>query len=540
MESSQTKLLDLPNELLLLIFRHPDIPFGTLLFLSMLCRRLNYLALSIFLETCGMQEPTQKVNATMFWNRIDGVSALRLALFIPSIDTLSCSLPSCETFDCLFLHIRRLRLLIERLEFVRTVTLDLKTPDVVWDLDETVPRSWALEFGDLLNMIVKRGCTSLTIRHGHFFHELYQLRPISFVSRPVNALRNAVRHILPKVVHTASSDIWQFWQPFAHIGKDLMELDLEGRSMSRLAHLRIGSATLLIPPSLGWTLSALRHSPITAFEICGVTLMHEDWATVLPLLAAAIPNLTSLTLSNLCGVSGADILLFLAKLQHLKICTVRHTEYNSLVQSAYPDSAPTATLPSLTRLHAPSTLILHLLRKRPSLPNLTHLCMTPHRLIMTRSDLSTMRHIGHSLSQVVARLKKCKLSPELSLEVDCARQEMPMGVAQTYPLGEEMIKPFRAITRLIISGTRADFPDSGAELEVLERWIAWCPALVHVSISRVSDDIQKDDNDWATLERARTITERHPTVQSLELNGKVFDNFHTRRKREYPFHINMP
>ncbi|KAJ7368519.1 hypothetical protein DFH08DRAFT_928661 [Mycena albidolilacea] len=307
----------------------------------MLCRRLHNLALPLFFEIHGMEDPAENAKVTMLDGGRDGVSALQMSLFIPAITKLYCSLPHYDTVPPLFSHIRRLRVLIARLAFVREVTILLDTPGSFCGASGDGVETWALEFEELLNAILKCGCTSLTLRYGRFFSEAYQLRPTPILARPVHAFRNAVRHILPDSSSREPGDAWAVWQKTADAGTTVwMELDAEGCSASTLTHFRVESSILLIPPCFSWFISALRHSLITNLEFSGVTLPHQIWAAVLPPIAALVPALTTLTLSNLYGISGTDILLFLAKLPRLISLTVGYTEYSRHVQTTSVNTPP--------------------------------------------------------------------------------------------------------------------------------------------------------------------------------------------------------
>ncbi|KAJ7721166.1 hypothetical protein DFH07DRAFT_302027 [Mycena maculata] len=505
------QLLDLPTELLLLILSHPDLPSDDLLNLSVLCRRLHHLALPIYFQTHGIEDPTQRADFNILDSGRDPLAALQMALFIPVITELSCSFPHYETsIHPLFPHIHRLRTLIARLVFVRKVTLVLDTPDSFCGATGDGVDTWALEFGELLNTILKRGCTSLTLRYGMFFSQAYKLRPPRLVTRPVHAFRNVVRHMKPEN-ELAIPEGWEALQlDIADTDVVSMEVDPEGCSSSTLTHFKIESSMLLLPPCFSWSLSALRHSPLTCLELYGITLPTKIWSAVLPPVAALVPALADLNLSNLYGISGIDILLFLVKLPWLKRLTIGYTEYSRHIQSACPDSGPIPKLHELTHLHAPSTFISHFLQKK-SLPKLESLCITPRKPIL---GFRGMRHIGRSVSDIVRRLEKHKLTPTLALEIYRARDsDSEMAADLAVAPGEELMRSLRAITRLIVY---SDAELTGPELGTLARWIARFPALLHVSL-RVRGD------GCASLDTARTIAERNPNVESLELNGKLFD-----------------
>jgi hypothetical protein len=278
----------------------------------------------------------------------------------------------------------------------------------------------------------------------------------------------------------------------------------------------------LIPPGFAWTLSALRHSPVTRLEFVGVSLPTKVWTAVLPRIANLAPTLTELNLSDLYGISGSDILLFLAKLPHLTSLTIGYTEYSRHVQSACADSGPVPKLHHLRSLHAPSTFITHFLQK-PSLPNIESLCITPRRLIL---GFRGIRLIRQSVSGILRRLEKYKLTPTISLEMHRGRDseiEMAADLAMLAPRDEQHTTPLRAISRLVIY---SDSDMTALELGTLARWIARCfPALHHVSLrTRAAGAVTPppDDDDPRGVDNARLISAHSPNLKSLELNGKLF------------------
>ncbi|KAJ6628863.1 hypothetical protein B0H10DRAFT_1940233 [Mycena sp. CBHHK59/15] len=515
------QLLDLPNEVILLILLQPDLPSDALLFLSMLSTRLHHLALPIYFERHGIDDPVQKAEFTILDSRRDPLSALQMALFVPAIANISCALPHYQTSTVhpLFPHIRRFRTLIARLTSVSKVTLVLDTPDSICGVVGDGIETWASEFGELLNIILKRGCTSLVLRYGMFFSQAYELRPARLGARPVNAFWSAVRHMLSDSSVTPSEE-WGIFQVSSNANATPMELDSEGRTSSTLTHFKIESSMPLLPPCFSWSLSALQHSPIACLEFVGVTLPTKIWSAVLPCIASLVPTLTELNLSDLYGISGSDILLFLAKLPRLIVLTIGYTEYSRHVQSSCPDSGflPVPKLYHLTTLRAPSTFVSHFLKK--PLPSLTSLCISPRRLIL---GFRGMRHIGRSVSDIVRRLEKHKSAPTISLEILLGREsdvEMAVDLA-VVPGDAELLTALRKITRLVIHSD----PDVAVPaLATLARWIALFPALLHVSLRVRAADA------WATIANAQTISEQSPNVRWLELNGKLFDTENAARR----------
>jgi hypothetical protein len=153
-----------------------------------------------------------------------------------------------------------------------------------------------------------------------------------------------------------------------------------------------------------------------------------------------------------------------------------------------------------------------------------------------------MRHIGRSVADIVRRLDKAGLAPAITLEIHRGHNsdaEMVADLALALvPAAEEVMTSLRAVTRLIIYGESSDIsisaPEELGRPELLARWIALFPALLHVSL-RV-----RGDDDWATVANARTISEQNPNVRSLELNGTLFGQDELKLSREWARPISTP
>src|SRR5262245_26040592 len=88
-------LVDLPNELLLIIFAH--LSSDDLYSLAVLCRRLHLIALPIYLSAHGIEDPQDfvspgKERATLLLNSVQlkALPGLRLAFISPRIKSIVC------------------------------------------------------------------------------------------------------------------------------------------------------------------------------------------------------------------------------------------------------------------------------------------------------------------------------------------------------------------------------------------------------------------------------------------------------------------
>nr|GAT59987.1 predicted protein [Mycena chlorophos] len=508
--------LDLPNELLLLVLEELslDAPHD-LLSLPSLCQRLQDLSLPVYFASMGMPDPTQRAMAELRSDgKPDALDALLMTSWVTSIDDLRCSLPA-DTVE-LVEHADRLSALIQKLDAVRRLTIvwapadnfesieDLLDVEVLVDLG-----ALAAQMQTLLNAALKRGCNGLTLRNG----VLFPVHP--------NVLRagtiSAVAHkLLPNNLSIGRSASWVDAQMGRFVDDTVHSLQFDSGGKHSLSRLNIESTMFLLPPCLNWTLSALRFSPISSLSLCGIFLSTKMWTAILPLIAELVPELAELTMADLHGLEGTDILVFLTKLPLLKSLKIGYTEYSRRVQSSCPDSAPQPKFWHLEHLHAPSTFVIHFLKKKSALPKLRTLCITPRKLIL---GFRGLRHIRQFCSVIARQLVKHRYAhmPEVCIEMRCGKDIMQRDFTADLaePMGE-LARWLFVITRLVVF---FDNDMSAAELSSLGRWINRFTGLVHVSLRMDASSAEE----WATVDTARAISIKTPHVKTFELNGVVFD-----------------
>lgn len=117
-------LLLLPDSVLLAIFHHLS---KELYVLSLLSRRLHHLALPLFLSQLDVPDPSgsPRLYLCSVVRQLDALSALRIALFLPSIVHLTCHFPpedlSTEDLSASFRSLTRIRSLAEKLSSIGEV-----------------------------------------------------------------------------------------------------------------------------------------------------------------------------------------------------------------------------------------------------------------------------------------------------------------------------------------------------------------------------------------------------------------------------------
>ncbi|KAJ6595128.1 hypothetical protein DFH09DRAFT_1136240 [Mycena vulgaris] len=254
-------------------------------------------------------------------------------------------------------------------------------------------RSWACHFGNLLNCIVGKGCTSLTIAHGGYFTKAYELSTTNKYVRPFLRYQGQIQALL-SARRTETCDSRRAPQQ----GEQRLELSLplNCSSASRLTTLHIQSAILLLPPGLSWTLDALRTCPVSSMTFSKLVVSPPVWGAVLPLISSAAAKLTSVSFLAVDGITGPDIASFAASLPHLTHLRV---------------DAGVSFIPRSVGL------------RPPHLAHLAFLHATPDfiRWILSRKDsLSTLRElitVTQHLSSIIRALDARKLTPSISLEI---------------------------------------------------------------------------------------------------------------------------
>jgi hypothetical protein len=163
-----SRFVELPTEVLLLVF---DFLCDELFSLSILCRRLHYLALPIFLEKHSIPDPSDTTRLHLGWMASSStvVHALIVALFIPSIRNLICVFPDYTYAHLLVESMKQFTRLIQRLTAVQTLSLEFGL-DFYHAANSTIgyseERLWQTTYPalrNLLDAVSSKSCTSLKI-----------------------------------------------------------------------------------------------------------------------------------------------------------------------------------------------------------------------------------------------------------------------------------------------------------------------------------------------------------------------------------------
>ncbi|KAJ6580729.1 hypothetical protein B0H19DRAFT_1328838 [Mycena capillaripes] len=404
------RITDLPTEILVDIFEHPTFPTESLYFLALLCRRLNFIALPIYFSRNEIDLDSDYAVVSLHADQLDVLSALHICLSISSMERIEFIFPhpSCISIFPFLKQMKRVETFISRLSSVKEVSLTLdrtsKGRCLALGTDEVL-HAWATQLRDLLSCIVERGCISLTVINGTHLTEAYQLNSLGAPQKYLSKVLQ--RLLLPQDTGTLG------FRRNPRQGTDDALLSIPLFADSRLKSLRIDSATLILPPGLHWTLTVLRHSPITSLSMSMSLAEPRVWTTVLPLIASSAPNLTAVSLTELASPSrykGAPdeslAFAFLASLPRLTDIELTHLQpfwgyhigrdphYHRYIGRRERTTAPHKYL---TTLRAPANVVAHLLSRPGSLSAIRAICertTPPHKYLITlRAPANVVAHL---------------------------------------------------------------------------------------------------------------------------------------------------
>ncbi|KAJ7183152.1 hypothetical protein C8R46DRAFT_1066081 [Mycena filopes] len=299
---SPTGILRLPNEIILEIIQQLDSSDAGIFALSTSCKRLHHLALPIYLAGHGIldaPELASRDGLTLLFDGLDILSALRTALFIPSLKRIHCSFSlnsarrgySSGAMDTFLRHIRSLAGFLSILERVDEVTLDFKDVNF-WAVQENVDvlGRYTSALSTLLDVIVEKQCKTLDVDGGLFVVHPSQFR---IVAPP---MKNKHQSFISGVGRRLGS-------AFSGNG------DSPGQAHIRLATFSIRSTMLLVHP---WTMTTLNAAP----NLVSLSITCVDIPTALGdalLSGFHAPSLKHVSLDLTCRFRATTIDRFLGR-----------------------------------------------------------------------------------------------------------------------------------------------------------------------------------------------------------------------------------
>ncbi|KAF7334275.1 hypothetical protein MSAN_02389100 [Mycena sanguinolenta] len=502
---------DLPTEILAKILE--DVPSETLCSLASLSRRLNY-ALSLYFSRSNLD--LKDVTITLVPNRHDPLSAFQICLSISSMQRVEIIFPhpSCSTIFPFLKQMKRVENFFSRLTSVKEVVLQLDNTGSIRCLapgsDEAL-RAWATRLGALLTCIVEKGCTALTVVNGTHLIEAYQLQLPKFSAKYLPRLLRKV--LLPQNARSLGFRR-NPRQGTADVSSAMPRFPAHSLQLNTL---HIETATLVMPPGLHWTLTALHQCPITSLGIRMSLVESHIWSVVLPSIVAACPNLTSLRLTDLDSYSRSHeastetlALAFLAHFPRLVDLELTHLwgsgMYFDWRSYLFKAKGPTAPLKHLTRLRAPPSIVSHLLSRPFALPIINSIC-----ILWKEPSSPDYKTLVRFLSSIFRVLSWRRLTPELSLWIESlsrAAEGMAILRGLSAPPLEQLARVERLHLEYAFLGTDLTQP-------LLEPVVAAFRGLKQLSVTTRSGDAAV-----AILAQVAWATD---SLKSVEINGKSYD-----------------
>ncbi|KAJ7064288.1 hypothetical protein C8F01DRAFT_1130877 [Mycena amicta] len=400
--STDTSLLDLPNELILLISE--SLRDDALLALASSCQRTNQLLISTLFQRVNLSphflESGSIASISFKGDDILVLQALAVARCITSVQHISCDLYSARvisTWQNYLLALAALTTLARRLEHLGAVEFNpyfitTRTEDEVGQCVHTMVR--------FVNAIAQRDDCALTVfgtnddrsgGGGPFVHTIQQVVrgqnvtvfTISFRFPPllrtlVNKLTNLFS--LPRrLLHPPSPPPPRFYtpplpppqtetsftsSPRISTHSTSLLLTLPSPSVLRLTTLNLHSSYLLRAHFLPYTTDLINTAPLHTLSIGGgvsfetareLELAHYDWALILP--ALSLSQLTTLRIGSGVDVAVPDLMAFITRHE----TTIRTLDLRWHCPRGALDAAPAALLPALRSLRATPEYILHFL-----------------------------------------------------------------------------------------------------------------------------------------------------------------------------------
>ncbi|KAG6857728.1 hypothetical protein H0H87_004144 [Tephrocybe sp. NHM501043] len=322
----QSRLHSLSTELILVILEY--LPNPALVSIAKASRDLHYLALPIFFARHGIECSSELRALVLHEKAVPALPGLRAALFISSVDSISCKFQGPEELHFTWGVVELLRF-IHRLNRVSRLSLNVGNIDTRWvdGLATAASEAWKPGFIRLMDTAIERGCVSLTVANGHFLVASSLLKEGARLEGPdVAPARTFMGLPLPRRKQASRA---------------------QAAPQNKLTSFSVHSNMLLSPPFYEWTLQTLHSSPITSLSLRISGISQNTWPLVLD--AISLPLLTSFA-AETTDIAFPALLHFLKR--HVNITTlVLHSHFTYPGSPARPKHYKKNVLvPNLTTL----------------------------------------------------------------------------------------------------------------------------------------------------------------------------------------------
>ncbi|KAJ7626739.1 hypothetical protein B0H17DRAFT_560803 [Mycena rosella] len=461
--------------------------------------RMHKLALSVLLSRRNVPNPLESADIDL-GEQTNTLQVLRIALFVVSIKHLSIRFsPGIfpwiaqpypvltmdqlqSTAESLEGEMIRVRRLLQKLDSVDEITLILpgslewNLRDVNLEHGSTDDFSWSPIISCFQDILGKR-CTSFTVRACPFW------TAAQTVARPGKASGGLIPQLIRKVLKDGD-------------GTDMCALarwdgaKYRPQKPPRPATIRTGVTTfsinttlLLFPACAGWTFSVLKHSPLVALHISGLSISRPDWGQVASKIADAVPNLLELNFDD--RKIAPDCLMWL--LNRLPKLTSLTIGQKMTVYVIHPRIFPAFSawyIPAfrrLTKLSAHTSYVSLFLMRRNPLPALRSLPLPPTSIYHVTSyhHKSFYNHIPGILRRL--RDLNHPLFPlPVTFSLGYRGQDnylwLSRHIDSTLALDPSTLDSLREITHLVLEEI-----DCRTDVQCLCRWLGLFPSIREVS-----------------------------------------------------------
>lgn len=182
---------------------------------------------------------------------------------------------------------------------------------------------------------------------------------------------------------------------------------------THLTALIIDSASFMVSPGIEWLISALRQAPITSLGLGIPRCDARTWGAILPRIAAAVPGLTLLVLTDIDDTVEPIVLSILAHFVRLRDLNI---SYLHPLRGSLPPQSPARPCPALQHLktlRAPPVLAEHFFSSDGAIPELLVLC-----LLWRAPPQLNLEPLLDLLASIAAKLDARPRSPRLTLSID--------------------------------------------------------------------------------------------------------------------------
>ncbi len=336
----------LPLELLLTIFESTE--NDTLLNVGKSCRRLNNIALPIFLSRMHMKTTEESVSIRPLHNsHADQLSGLTVDFSFNSMKQFVCVLnhrqdnsrkPSEESqfskvspIDGLKKNIQRVHQLIGRMQSVDSVCIVFYPMGGYWSLRLTVVEEFLAAFLDLVETVALKDCSSLQILHQH---PIALKSPYKFQHTSSNVIAKSLALIKPRDSELEGNG-WKFRPIFKYNTPPTLSPALTAGF--KLKALDLYSDFLFVPPFSLWTFGFLKYSQITSLSLLLPAVISEGEFRfyIFPNIINSLPQLLELRLAAPRNNFIAAAIELMPQFPKLKKVTFGATQYGEFPPPSY-------------------------------------------------------------------------------------------------------------------------------------------------------------------------------------------------------------